>query len=380
MPDRDPSSLAPDPLVQRVLISGACQFSGEYAAPGVSLHHASPRPRADGRPTAGWGPGTRGAFVLSFLAPVPDRAAGVVIPEYDAGGDHLVMLMALLYGKRFDAHGALVNCGFFGLPDLESFHRPIDRRLPFHSDKPRRDLPCELSLAHIGRFAPMFAYEGEPDAAMAASMTAFIAAGKAYLRAVQICEDDPENAYLGLITAGEIISNQLMADKDVPLDEEMLKLVERVRELPDSDGLVASIRRRLFQVKRKFLDAICGLIEQSFYSGSDSEREFGKLQEVDLRRRLGCAYDLRSQYVHSGASFGPWIHPSRTGCDEVQLGRLNVRGGAFAKALALAPTLIGLERIMRHALLQFATRRGLLLPEPPSPQPPPLPPNQGNEA
>lgn len=45
------------------------------------------------------------------------------------------------------------------------------------------------------------------------------------------------------------------------------------------------------------------------------------------------------------------------GNNEIQLGRPVVADKDVARALAAAPTLIGLERVTRYALLRFAERR-----------------------
>ena len=76
-------------------------------------------------------------------------------------------------------------------------------------------------------------------------------------------------------------------------------------------------------------------------------------------KRLGAAYDLRSRYVHTGQSFGDVVGPRGMDQDEVQSGKPMHPDKDFAKALAYAPTYIGLERILRYCLLRYLGNLGL---------------------
>jgi len=73
-----------------------------------------------------------------------------------------------------------------------------------------------------------------------------------------------------------------------------------------------------------------------------------------------AAYDLRSKYVHTGQPFGSWVRPRGQTIEEVQVGRPVVTSADLAKTLADAPTLVGLERVLRYALLRFASEHSLI--------------------
>ena len=114
------------------------------------------------------------------------------------------------------------------------------------------------------------------------------------------------------------------------------------------------------QIKRRFSVVIGSLVNEGFFAGSVAERSFEALQLDDFEERIAAAYDLRSRYVHGGASFGGWIAPRGKDNAEVQSGKPIVADKGFGKILALAPPFTGLERILRYALLRFAVTRDLV--------------------
>ena len=64
-------------------------------------------------------------------------------------------------------------------------------------------------------------------------------------------------------------------------------------------------------------------------------------------------YNLRSKYVHTGIDFGHWLVPNPALMNEIQLGKPVVQDNELKKILARVPTYIGLERVMRFALLRL---------------------------
>lgn len=81
-------------------------------------------------------------------------------------------------------------------------------------------------------------------------------------------------------------------------------------------------------------------------------------------KAIKAAYDIRSTYVHTGKAFGTYI---KGRASEMPTGAWvsddpEMRG--FLKALNVAPTLKGLERIMRFCLLRFLeTNQVITLPK-----------------
>lgn len=62
-------------------------------------------------------------------------------------------MMAVLFGKRFDHHGAVEMTGLFHVPDLEATNELCDLERPYHGTKLRADYPVQLDLRELTRFA-----------------------------------------------------------------------------------------------------------------------------------------------------------------------------------------------------------------------------------
>lgn len=342
-------SLRPDPTIHRLLISSTSHFVGEYDDGEIAVHHAWPSMAS----TSLVGASKRTALVVSFTAPEPQKRPGVVIPSYEHVGEHVGAYLAVLFGKRFDNHGVVESHGRFGLPDLGAYATPHRLDIPHNSDLLRVDIPVPLNLSETRRLYPLL-HGATLDVA---TLTKFNAACAFYYRAIGGFEADPEVSYLHLITAGEILAGAVVVPDDQLLDQELSLALEKVSsELSDGGATARLMRRRLFQVKRRFKIVLGGLLDDSFFERSESRYEFGRLTKDTIDRRLGAAYDLRSKYVHTGESFGGWVSRAVENA-EVQSGTPILPDPDFVKILVLAPNFIGLERIIRYYLLRFGEQR-----------------------
>lgn len=286
--------------------------------------------------------------------PPLDRSPGAIIPDYSAIGDVFSIYLSILYGKRFDNHGLVESLGNFWLPNYLPFgnYNPI---LPFNSRKPRPDLEIPLSLHEIKRIAPLL-HEGQVNSRFERFL---MSAGRFYVHALQHAESQPEIAFLDLITCGEILSNFFDYDQDDLLDEQIkVDLVRIAEQIEGGDLIVGRIRNQLFQIKRKFTKTILGLLNPYFFQQSEAKNSWDSLKESDILDRIKAAYDLRSQYVHTGVDFGKWVEPLRNFNNEVQIGTPIIEDTELKKILVRSPTLIGMERIMRFCLLRFIHLHG----------------------
>jgi hypothetical protein len=110
------------------------------------------------------------------------------------------------------------------------------------------------------------------------------------------------------------------------------------------------------QVKRRFVETLTSLCDSSLFERSELAVEFG-LKADSFRKTVAAAYDLRSRYVHTGTPFGNWISPDSSSY-ETQFAFPVTNDREIDKILAKAPTYLGLERIIRYALLRFAQSNG----------------------
>jgi hypothetical protein len=352
------SRLGPEESLQRFLISSTSRFVGSYETQTFEFHHAWPQfSNRKAMRRFDEGPTSRSAYVLAFETKPIVRQAGTPIPAFDYVADVIIAWLSVLYGKRFDGHGALQQTGIFHLPDLTTFGTTCVPNLPWNSHSPRVDYKIPLNLVEIIRLKPLL----DSLEHGFVETSAFSGAARFYARALEAAERDAEVAYLHLITAGEIIANAMYPDFDDSfLDETTRKALERIgKEMQDGDRLVRTIRKRLLQIKKRFVATIEELVDRKFFECSESKEVWAAFKYVGFSAAIGAAYDLRSRYVHTGVSFGKWIEPDALWwLPEVQSGKPLVGDSEMAKILARAPTFIGLERAIRYALMQFAGRLG----------------------
>jgi hypothetical protein len=338
----------------KVLISTTSHLVGEFEKSHILLSLAWPG--IGGQAILRWseGPLSRTALVIAFETDPISKLPGTLIPDHSPAGDLICSYLAVLFGKRFDNHGALENQGSFYIPDLTPFTETCNQRLPQNSHEPRTNFPVPLNLAEVSRIERLLTGEAIEHQ----FQNPFQAASKFYLQALQAAENDPEVAYLNLITVGEILSNRYEYDEDTLLDEEIRNFLDIIRDkCPQGARIAKCISGRLRQVKRRFIETLVKLCDSSFFDRPEATAEHGLLKPDSFRDSVAAAYDLRSRYVHTGTPFGAWICPNSNPY-ETQYGLPVTGDKELGKILAKAPTYIGLERVTRHALLRFAQSNG----------------------
>ncbi|WP_156414174.1 HEPN domain-containing protein [Bordetella sp. N] len=241
------------------------------------------------------------------------------------------------------------------MPDTTVFASPCDSELPYNSHEARSNLPVELNLEESARILTFLTHSGENEH----FERIFESACSFYCRSLRSAEADPEVAYLHLITAGEILASYFQWDIDDLLDDSMKTTLNAIASrVPDGEAMARSLKKRLGQIKRRFVKMFTALVTPEFFECSDSAHPFATFTIDKFERNIAAAYDLRSQFVHTGIHFGQWIAPSGNSTGDIQMGRPVVSSRDFAKTLANAPTYLGLERALRFALLRFATTEG----------------------
>lgn len=350
------ASLRPDKTVQKILISAPGRFTGEFESQNTLITHAWP-PFHSGR--RDWfqdnSPLSRTAFVLAFRTVRSPELPGFVVPNYEYAGRLVSSVLSVLFGKRFDTHGPLEMSGSFGVPDLSQFSTPTGRDLPHNSSRLRSNYPVPLALSEVKRIENLIQGHHQDTKAQ----TTFLTAARFYQRALQTVEDDPEIAYLHLITAGELLANHRPFDEEKHIDPTTRAALARITaEMKGGEKLSSLLRSQLRGVKRRFVSSIKSYLDADFFMQSEANSKYEALATDDFDKRLGAAYDLRSRSVHSGATFGGWIAP-RLGNAEIQSGRPIIEGDEkLAAILFKAPTFPGLERTLRCALLGLALELG----------------------
>jgi hypothetical protein len=264
--------------------------------------------------------------------------------------------LSILYGKRFDNHGFLVSHGCFYVPDFGPVEPITYYTAAPYSHQPRRDLTIPLELHRFGAVAPLFTNRSLEEK----FRRIFFVSARFYLRALQMFDVEPEFAYLDLITCGEILANYYDYASEELYNDEEKGIFESIRkEMPKGDKIVRKLQGSMRKIKQKYILTLTRLLTDSFFTVSECREQYGWLKKEEIEKRLKAAYDLRSLYVHTGIDFGRWTHRMDYILSEVQLGKPVVENKEFEKAIALAPTFFGLERIMRYCLLRFLHLNGV---------------------
>ena len=349
-------SLRPLRNIHKCLLSTTSRLVGEFEMDGALLAHAWPDTR-DRHASARWteGPASRSAFIFSFRTEdVPVKSGPV--PNYSPMGEMICGYLAVLFGKRFDHHGLIEGSGFFQLPDLADFGHLCRHNLPHNSHKVRPDFAIQLDLAEVARLKPLL----EGNTVDHRFLRSFQTCTKFYLQALQIVERDPEVAYLNLITSIEVLSNFYQYEKNDLLDAETLMALQQIEtQLPDGAKVAGLFRSKLLQIKRRFLKTVLALVDDDFFTRSESSNPLFGLEKESFEKCMAAAYDLRSRYVHTGVPFGSWVSSGIGGQDsEVQVGTPVVeQDRELGNLIGRAPTFVGLERVTRYVLLRSAAEQ-----------------------
>jgi len=347
----------PDPHIHRFLISTTSRFTGVYESEVIRIDHAWPAAGSRYQLRVGLeaNPHSRNYFVVSLVIEPPEKKT-IVVPDYTGVGEQICAAASILYGKRFDNHGLCLTKQMFFVPDLGEI-QPIEFcTAPLYNHQPRKDLGIPLKLDRFDSVAQLFT-----NPALDQNFKSiFFAAARFYLRSVQMFDVEPEFAYLDLVTCGEILANFYNYTHDELYDEETKRIFETIRAgIEDGDNIVLRLQGRMFQVKRRYILTLTRLLNDAFFTVSECTGPFGQLKKDEIQKRLKSAYDLRSQYVHTGIEFGHWTLPLGDTMNEVIYGKPIAAPREFEKALEWAPTFFGLERIMRYCLLRFLHLNGV---------------------
>ncbi len=353
--------LRPEEHIHRALISTPSHFYGAYVSDDLSVEHSWPSfhdiPHA--LDASGRRPGQRQYFVLSFMTnPDQYRAAkekpGQPFPDYSHYPGLLCVLLSVLFGKRFDNNGFLQSGGSFHTPTMATGAPVYFGELAPNNYSPRVDVGIDLNLTKIELIAPFLRHRLDER-----FERVLYTAGRFYLRSLQLFGADPELAYLDLISAGEVLSRFYEYSDAQLFDDRTLEVLARIRtELEDGPAAAKELKGRLRQIKRRFALTLERLLSPCFFQHTEARHAYASLKAGDIGERIAAAYNLRSIHVHTGIPFGNLVLPHFAILNEVHLGTPIVEPPDFKKALALAPTLIGLERIVRFCLLRFMHLHG----------------------
>lgn len=346
--------------VHKYLISTPAKFVGDYETQGISINLSFPIDKAmlhiqDSAYSR--------TFIVVTLNIPSEEPSGIVFgPNQSIYGEIFCVLLSILYGKEFKFHGLLETYGIHRLPNMNN-EPNAKYTLPFYNSSPRIDLEIPLNLENFRLIESIIL--DDQTAVSDDFRKKFLAAGKFYNRAIRIFPNEPELAYLDLITCGEIISSfyeESLTDNEL-YDEQLLEYFKVIETMDNGQSIVRNIKRRLYQVKRKFTASALKNLNDEFFSKNETIGNIGKITKDNAETIVKAGYDLRSLYVHEGLEFGDYITPDKNYHNERVLFSPYGLGTKETKVIGNSPTFLGLERMIRFSLLTLLNSNGVPLDE-----------------
>ncbi|MGN7854277.1 hypothetical protein [Exiguobacterium sp. 22311] len=350
--------------VHKILISSSARLTGQFRSEFICLDLCFPFEGSIGLHNLQEHPNNRTFIVVSLIR---EHDGDLVLPNLSEEGDSICSLLSVLYGKEFKSHGLLESNGVYRLPNIENSPNPY-YAYPQYNHNQRIDLDIPLSLSQFELIAPIFHSENQnPNFLKFKQLIS--AALMFYSRSLNIFKTEKELAFLDLITCGEILTNldSEQYDEETLYDQNLLDMFRQISALENGDSIVRNLKSRLYQVKRKFTYGLINLLNPIFFDNTEVGRERPpanlNLTPENIEITLKSAYDLRSKYVHTGEKFGSFITPeSHCFNEKIMFYPIPTRDNRnLIRTLRSAPTFLGLERILRFALLKSIHQNGVFI-------------------
>lgn len=308
-------------------------------------------------------PTYRHRFVISVRLAVQQLDGGsknLITQQHIA--QQIATLASVWYGKSFSSLGALLERAMFFLPRSQPSAPTYFRSVPTFNNIPRKDLGIELNWGNFQSMIPLLSMGSGNEK----ELSAFWNAARFYRSALNYFEIDPEISFFLLISSLECMGEVSKLSETEKFDPELLDDLKAIESsATNGKKIVKRIKNRLFQIKRRVGWLTTKYLNETFFSGSESQQPFAALKSEDFPKAILNAYDLRSRYAHKGEVFGLLIEPMRQLNNEKLIGNTAMIEGT--KTVALLPkgslTFLGLERLTRFVILAFCHNRIIKLDE-----------------
>jgi hypothetical protein len=280
-------------------------------------------------------------------------------PHYSYVGDYFSIFLSLYFGKRFENHGFLLDHGHYCLPNVQPPQPLKSHAAPPFTANPRKDLNIPLRFDEATPLIPLLDQvfvEVHGTGQLSQDLLLAFTAGRFYQQALQQYDSDPELSFLSLVNAGEVlVSGWPLTETDLT-DEDLTAMIAEIDMKLSAETALALKKKFFGQISRKFRKGLSKSLNEHFYLGSESTEEFLCLKPENVEKHLKAAYALRSRFLHAGARFGNWVSLDYQGA-EISIGTPAVGDPEWKKLISAIPTLGGLERVIRFAVLRFIHQR-----------------------
>jgi hypothetical protein len=263
---------------------------------------------------------------------------------YHGGGiaDELVALASLFLRRRFK-HGSIVRMNDRPIL-LSRSKRWIDRPL----------VAGQSNLAELPEWLKLV------EALDSNYHQRFILAVRLYHRALLLIEEQPDIAYLNLVSAIEVLCH----DADIgevtlsDLDLKIAKLVGSVENKDLRNNIEQTILKREQFIRRRFVTFILNHIEDDFWTGEERPKQ-GRIKPEELPDLLKRIYDQRSRTLHDGEPFPPSVFAPPLMGAEIDFSLGMTVGEKKWEPKDFIPHPYFFERLVNHVLKTFLKRNQL---------------------
>jgi len=218
------------------------------------------------------------------------------------------------------------------------------KRMPFlgiSNSNPRKDLLIQLNFDELKKPIQILARKHNKK------IDLFLRSTSSYAKALRVFEDDPEVAFVQLISTLEILSSGIDFPEDKLFDEITRADFQLIKHhVPNGTSVIKRIKSRMRQLRKRVALTAVELVNDAFFAGSESAYPQFALTEDKLESSMTEAYDVRSLYHHEGYEFSPYAEPLGTLLNETVV----VESSSM-------PTFLGLERLVRFITLRYANTR-----------------------
>lgn len=340
----------PDETIVKLLISSPSKIVSEYESEKILIANAFLNVDKTYATQITENPNCRNYYILVL------RTKGEISAYYKNYGDIICTYLSILFGKRFDNHGCLEQFGVFFVPDIDNIKPLTLYYAGWNNHKPRCDLGIELNFENFKLVDKLLNDDIDEH-----FKNVLNTAGNFYLQALRMFEEEPEIAFINLVTCGEVLSNYFDYSEEDIYDQELkaaLDLIEK--EIDNGTEISKLLKKRLYQIKKKYTITMKNLLNDYFFQNTESMNKVFLLKKDDIETRIKSSYDLRSKYLHTGIKFGTYLFPINN-LNEIQIGVPNIKDKELKKAISNTPTIIGYERIIRFCLLRFIHQNGITI-------------------
>lgn len=185
----------------------------------------------------------------------------------------------------------------------------------------------------------------------------FILAVRLYHRSLLLIEEQPDIAYLSLISAVEVLCQETDIGKITlsDLDKQLAKLVNSVENEDLRNKIEQTILKRERFISRRFVAFILEHIEESFWT-EEKRPKHGQIKPEEIPNLLKRIYEQRSRTLHTGEPFPPSIFSPPMMEEEIDFSLGMIKGEKRWEPKDFIPHPHFFERLVNHVFRNFIKR------------------------